>query len=92
MNSDLFKLWVWNRALPIFQKVQNQNIEQDLLLIEGLADLERILEKSPHPLIVIEYKEYLLAEEILDLHLDIEVDVDLHQGHSYIQILYGSEE
>ena len=92
MNSDLFKLWAWNRALPIFQKVQNQNIEQDLLFSEGLGDLERILEKSPHPLIVIEYKESLLVEDILDLHLEIEVDVDLHQCHSYIQILYGSEE
>ena len=73
-------------------------MEQGLFLNLGLVvvgivlDLERDLEKSPHPLIVQDHKESLLAEEILDLHLKTEVDLDLHQSQKYVQTLYKKEE
>ena len=73
-------------------------MEQDLFLNLGLVvvgivlDPDRDLEKSPHPLFVQEHKEFLLAGEILDLHLNTEVDLDLHQSQKYVQTLYGKEE
>ena len=57
-----------------------------------VLDLERYLEKSPHPLFVQEHKGSPLAEEILDLHLRTEVDLDLHQSQEYVQTSYGKEE
>ena len=39
-----------------------------------------------------EHKEFLLAGEILDLHLKTEVDLDLHQSQKYVQNLHGKEE
>ena len=47
------------------------------------------LERSPHLLIAIEYKQSLLVKETLDLLLGTEVDLSLHQC---IQFLYGSGE
>ena len=41
-------------------------------------DLERDLGKDPHPLLETKLKKSLLEGEILDLHLIIEVDPDLH--------------
>ena len=48
--------------------------------------------ESHNPLFVQEHKEFLLAGEILDLHIKTEVDLDLHQSQKYVQTLYGKEE
>ena len=90
MNSGLFKLWAWNRVLHI---LQNQETEQGLFHNQNLplVGIERDLERIPHLLFVEKHKESLLAGEILDPHLEIEVDLGLHQSHKHIQILYGKE-
>ena len=70
-----------------------RSVSQLGLVVVGIVlDLERDLEKSPHPLFVQEHKASLLVEEILDLHLRTEVDLDLHQSQEYVQTLYGKEE
>ena len=63
-----------------------------LVVVDIVLDLERDLEKSPHPLIVQEHKESILAGEILDLHLKTEVGLDLHQSQKYVQTPYEKEE
>ena len=62
-------------------------------LVVGLdKDPDRDPERGPHPLLVKEHKESLLAEEILDLHLGTEVDLDLHPPQEYVQTPCGKEE
>ena len=67
-------------------------LNQGLIVVGIVLDVERDLEKSPHPLFVQEHKESLLAEEILDLHLRTKVDLDLHQSQEHVQTPYGKEE
>ena len=81
--------------MPILQKSETK---QGLYLNQGLSvagidtDPVRDLEKNPHPLLVKKYKESLLAEEILDLHLRTEVGLDLHPLQEYAQTPCGKEE
>ena len=88
MNLDLFKLWVWNRALPTSLETLSQHTEQNLLPIEGILEPEETLGRSPHLLLSIRHKESLLMEETQDLLLKIEVGLRLHQN---IQSLFGLE-
>ena len=57
----------------------------------SLRSRKRSREKSTTPFVQ-EHKEFLLAGEILDLHLKTEVDLDLHQSQKYVLTLYGKEE
>ena len=54
-------------------------------------DRQRSIERS-RPLLVKEHRESLLEEETLDLHLVIEVGLDLHTLQEYIQTPFGKEE
>ena len=74
------------QSLAYFTKNMKTIHWANLLLIEDSLELEKNLERSPHLLIAIEYKESLLVEETPDLLLGTEVDLSLHQC---IQFLYG---
>ena len=47
--------------------------------------------KDPHLLLVKEHRESLPEEETIDLHLMIEVGLDLHRLQEYIQSPFGKD-
>ena len=55
-------------------------------------DPERDPEKDPHLMLIKEHRESPLEEETLDLHLEIEVGLDLHPLQEHTQSPYGKGE